>query len=114
MQAKVRALERRIENIKQKLTALGDLRPGSLSEQYNICGNPTCRCKADPPQKHGPDYQLSWTRKGRSRTRCVGRSELATVRRQRKSCERLRSLMDEWIELAIELSDLKFRQAKER
>ena len=114
MQAKVRALERRIENIKQKLTALGDLRPGSLSEQYNICGNPTCRCKADPPQKHGPYYKLSWTRKRRSRTRFVGRSELATVRIQMKSYERLRSLMDEWIELAIELSDLKFRQAKER
>ncbi|MGC9328602.1 MAG: DUF6788 family protein [Candidatus Hinthialibacter sp.] len=29
------------------------MRPGALSQQYNVCGNPRCRCK-DPqhPQKH--------------------------------------------------------------
>ena len=112
MKAEVRALERRIERVKQELAALGDLRPGSLSEQYNVCGNPTCRCKADPPQKHGPYYQLSWTRKRRSRTRFVGRSELASVRAQMKNYQRLQSLVDQWIELAIELSDLKLKEAK--
>ena len=45
------------------LAALGDLRPGSLSIQYNVCGSPGCRCKADPPVKHGPYYQVSYTRK---------------------------------------------------
>jgi hypothetical protein len=44
-------LERQIEKTKQ---ALGDMRPGSLSTQYNVCGKLGCRCKADPPQKHGP------------------------------------------------------------
>ena len=47
-------LEQRIQSIKREIAALGDLRPGALSMQYNICGNPSCRCKADPPLKHGP------------------------------------------------------------
>jgi len=47
------AAERRIDAIKRQIVALGRLRPGTLSQQYNVCGNPTCRCKADPPQKHG-------------------------------------------------------------
>src|SRR5437867_4566087 len=44
-------LEERIQSIKGKIAALGDLRPGAMSLQYNICGNPSCRCKADPPVK---------------------------------------------------------------
>ncbi len=51
---KIRALEAEIAEIKRQLAAIGDLRPGTLSEQYNVCGNPKCRCKADPPRKHGP------------------------------------------------------------
>jgi len=48
------------EQIKAELAALGEMRPGSLSRQYNVCGKPNCRCK-DPqnPQRHGPCYQLS-------------------------------------------------------
>ena len=112
MKARIRALERRIASIKLKLAAVGELRPGSLSEQYNVCGNATCRCKADPPQKHGPYHQLSWTRKRRSGTRFVRRSELATVQTQIKNYERLQGLVDQWVELSIELTDLKLKEAK--
>ena len=45
------------------------MHPGSLREQYNVCGKAGCRCK-DPkkPQKHGPYYQLSYTWRGKSST----------------------------------------------
>lgn len=46
-------LTRRTERIKTQLATLGDLRPGTLTEQYNTCRTPGCRCKADPPQRHG-------------------------------------------------------------
>ena len=59
-------LEKQIEETKKTLVALGDMRPGSLSKQYNVCGKPGCSCKADPPKKHGPYYQVSYTRKGKS------------------------------------------------
>jgi hypothetical protein len=59
-------IERQIEKIKRDLVALGDLRPGSLSTQYNVCGTPRCRCKASPPEKHGPYYQISFARNGKS------------------------------------------------
>ncbi len=112
MTASVHALERRIDKIKQQFAAVGDLRPGSLSEQFNVCGNPSCRCKADPPQKHGPYQQLSWTRKRKSKTRFVTRSELTNVRAQLENYERLQNLVDQWVELSIELCDLKLKQAK--
>ena len=114
MKGRERVLEHRIERIKRDLQALGDLRPGSLSEQYNVCGVEGCRCKASPPKKHGPYYQLSFTRKGKSTSRFVRREEVAVVRRQLKSYVKLRALVDEWIDAAMELSTLRLEQQRGR
>jgi hypothetical protein len=112
MAANVRTLERRIERIKQKLSALDDLRPGHLSEQYNVCGNPRCRCKADPPQKHGPYSQLGWTRKGKSTTRFIRKPDVSTIQTQLRNHEQLQSLVDQWIDASIQLCDLKLEQSR--
>ena len=114
MKGRERVLERRIERIQRELQGLGDLRPGSLSEQYNVCGVEGCHCKASPPKKHGPYYQLSFTRKGKSTTRFVRRGEVTTVRRQLKNYAKLRALVDEWIDAAMELSTLRLEQQRER
>ncbi len=107
-------LERRIERIKGNLHTLGELRPGSLSEQYNVCGVAGCQCKASPPKKHGPYYQLSFTRKGKSTSRFVRREEVAVVRRQLKNYSKLRALVDEWIDASTELSTLRVEQLRDR
>ena len=106
-------LERRIERIKSDLHALGELRPGSLSEQYNVCGVAGCQCKASPPKKHGPYYQLSFTRKGKSTSRFVRREEVTVVRRQLKNYSKLRALVDEWIDASMELSALRVEQLRD-
>ena len=108
------SLEARIENLKQAIVRLGDLRPGKLSQQYNVCGKADCRCKADPPQKHGPYYQLSFTRNGKSSTQFVRKEDLAVVRQQLSNYQRLRELIDRWITLGMELSRLKLEQPSER
>jgi hypothetical protein len=100
-------LERQIEKVKRDLAALGDLRPGSLSTQYNVCGTPGCRCKADPPEKHGPYYQISFSRKGKSSSKFVKQEDLPAIRKQLKNYERMKELMDRWIDLATELSNLR-------
>ena len=100
-------LSQRIEQIKTNLVKLGDLRPGTLSEQYNTCRTPSCRCKADPPHKHGPYHQLSYTRNGRSRTEHVRPEDLATVQAQLRNYTKLRNLVEEWIDTAIELDRLR-------
>ena len=100
-------LQRQIEKVKRDLGALGDLRPGSLSTQFNVCGSPGCRCKADPPVKHGPYYQVSYTRKGKSSTKFVKKQDLPEVRKQLKNYQRMKLLMEKWIDLAIELSILR-------
>lgn len=106
-------IERQIEKVKRDLVALGDLRPGSLSTQYNVCGSPGCRCKASPPEKHGPYYQVSFTRKGKSSSKFVKKKDLPAIRKQLKNYERMKLLMDRWIDLATELSNLRLTKEKD-
>ena len=103
MSSEDQSLEQKIDAIKRELVKLGPLQPGSLSQQYNVCGKAGCRCKADPPQKHGPYHQISYTRKGRSSSRFVTRDALPLVKQQLLNYERLRELVDRWIELSTRL-----------
>ena len=104
-------LERRIATLKAQLMAVGDLQPGSLSEQYNVCGTPGCHCKADPPRKHGPYYQVSFTWQGQSKSQFVRREQVARVRQHLRNYQRLRTLVDQWIATGLELSRLRLAEA---
>ena len=104
-------ITRKIEHLKQQLAELGPIHPGSLSEQYNVCGKRDCRCK-DPkdPQKHGPYYHLSFTWRGKSRTLFVRAERLAEMREKLANYKRFRELTDEWVDLVVELE----QQERER
>ncbi len=107
-------IARQIAQRKQQLLALGPLPPGSISEQYNVCGTPGCRCK-DPenPRKHGPYYQLSFTWRGKSSTRFVKPDQVAAMREKVSNYKRLRALVNEWVELAVELERVEREAAKQ-
>jgi hypothetical protein len=100
-------LQKRIKEIQGQLSRLGSMRPGSLSEQYNVCGTPGCRCK-DPqnPQRHGPYYHLNYSWQGRSRTEFVRAAEVEVVRRQLETYKLFRSLCSEWVALSLEVAQL--------
>ena len=106
------SLEKRIQKIKQQIGKLGDLRPGALSQQYNVCGSPGCQCKASPPIKHGPYYQISFTRHGKSSSQFVREEDLDQVQQQLDNYRQLRQLVDEWITLSAELSSLRLRKKR--
>lgn len=101
-----REIDNRIAAIKSELVALGPLHPGSISRQYNVCGAASCRCKADPAQRHGPYYQLSYAHRSRSTSTFVRDCDLAEVEQQLQTHERLRALVDEWVALSVERARL--------
>jgi hypothetical protein len=95
-------IEKRIETIKAKLTAIDEMRPGSLSRQYK-----------DPANQSGAYYQLSYTRDMKSRTEYIARDALDDVRRQLDNYKRFKELTAEWVDLSIEHSRLKMKLARE-
>ena len=106
-------IQHQIEAVKKQLAELGPMHPGSLSEQYNVCGNPGCRCK-DPkePQRHGPYYQLSYTWRGKSSTRFVRQESVAKMQEKVSNYKRFRELVNECVDLSLELEQLERAQAK--
>ena len=107
MKANIRLqhLERQISQIKRQLMDLGPLHPGSLSQQYNVCGKAGCRCKARPkPHRHGPYYKISYVFRGRFSSRFVPRQQVKAVRVELANYKRLRKLIDAWVEVALRLA----------
>jgi hypothetical protein len=107
------SLEKKILSIKKQLLNLGDMHPGSLTEQLNICGNPKCKCK-DPenPQKHGPYYNLSFVLKGKSTSRFIKSADVAEIKKQVANYKKFKVLIEEWKTVAAELAKLKISEAK--
>ena len=102
---RVQQIEQQIGQIKRKLLVLGPLHPGSLSQQYNVCGKPGCRCKARPkPHRHGPYYKVSYVFRGRFTSRFVPSQQVRTVRVELANYKRLRKLTEVWVELALRLA----------
>ena len=111
----IATLEKKLITIKRKIAEIGDIRPGSLSEQYNVCGNSSCRCKADPPKEHGPYFKITATGNGKSTCRFVKEDELPVIEDQLKNFKQLRTLVDEWIELGTQIADMRLtREPKEK
>ena len=111
MQAK--RIEAQIEKVKAELLKIGEMRPGSLSQQYSSCQKPGCKC-VDPvrPQKHGPFYQLSYSQRGKSSTQFVRPQFVPEVRKQLAAYKKFKALTEKWIALALELSKLKMEEAR--
>jgi hypothetical protein len=76
-------LEAERDRLYAQLSAVGDFRRGSVSENYRKCGKPNCACAQPGHRGHGPRFL--WTRSARGRG-TVGRQlaagEVAKVRRE--------------------------------
>lgn len=110
----LKKIERKIESTKKLLMNIGEMRSGSLSKQYNICGKAGCRCKDKKnPKKHGPYYQLSYSNKGRSTSQFIKDEFLEDTKIQIKNYKKFKELTGLWVELALEYAKLKIEIAKE-
>lgn len=76
-------LEARRDWLYARLSAVGDFRRGSVTENWRRCGKPNCVCAALDHPGHGPRFL--WTR-SQGRRKRVGRQlaagEVAKVRRE--------------------------------
>ena len=106
--AKIVAVEKRLIRIRSEITAIGSFLPGSITKQYNVCGNKNCKCK-DPvnPKKHGPCFQLAFYKKGKHSTAFIPKEIAKDVKNEVQNYKRAKKLMDLWINLQLEAAMLK-------
>ena len=98
---RLQQIERRIARIKEALSHIGPMRPGSLTRQYK-----------DRKNKTGAYWQISYTRQMKSRTEYVRKEWVPEIRRQVATHKRFKRLIDEWIDLSIERSKLTMQIAE--
>lgn len=92
-----------VEQLKQKLLSLGPVLPGSISEQWNVCGTPGCRCKdSNNPKKHGPYYQLSFSIGGRSSSMFIKKEDLAEARKRVQRHQEFKKLITDLVRAYVE------------
>ena len=99
-------LERRLERLsadyeaaKRKLTDIGYTCEGSLVERYTTCNNPNCRC-SDPEQRHGPYWQLSWKRGGKTISKLLSAEDAALYREWIDNRRRLEAALEQMRDLS--------------
>jgi len=102
-QKRIQQLEQRIGRIKKALLEIGPMRPGSLTRQYK-----------DPKSRGGAYWQISYTRRMKSRTEYVRPEWVKEMRRQTATHKRFKRLVDQWIDLGIEHSQLTMQMAESK
>jgi hypothetical protein len=100
--ARLAELEARRARLLERLAAVGDLRRGSVSENWRRCGKPSCRRCAEPGSRgHGPRWLWTRTVPGRG---TIGRQlraeELDKVRAELASYQRFAALAEEIAEVS--------------
>jgi len=77
--------------------------PGSLVQRTTRCGTPSCRCHADPAQRHGP--YPSWIRKveGKTVTPTLSADQAERYQAWFDNTRRLRELVNELEALSVQV-----------
>jgi len=100
-------IDGKIFRLIEALRALGPMHPGSLSQQYHVCGKPGCKCcAAQNPSPHGPYAKLTYVYHGKSHCRFVRAESVSEVTALVEAFKTFRRLTDEWVALAIERARL--------
>ena len=102
-QKRIQQIEQRIDRIKKALLEIGPMRPGSLTRQYK-----------DPQNQTGAYWQISYTRRMKSRTEYVRQECVKELRRQIANHKRFKRRVDQWIDLSIEHSRLTMQIAESK
>ena len=97
----LKTIEIQIKKIKNTLKKIGDMRPGSLTEQFK-----------DPKKKIGAYYQLSYTLNMKSKTEYIKKAYVKKIRRQIVNYKKFRQLNEELVMLGIERSRMDMKSDK--
>ena len=99
-------LEQRHRALLADLAKLGLVLRGTIEQRLTRCGNPTCRCRADPPKLHGPYWK--WTRKvaGKTVSATLSPPQAARCRNWSHNMRKLDRIVGELQQIGLRAAEL--------
>jgi hypothetical protein len=92
MPKSMEALEQQRAALADQISALGDLRCGSVTSTSGRCGKPNCHCHLPKDSGHGPNLRLTYKVHGKTVTESLPNP--ATVRKAEREIAEFRKLQD--------------------
>jgi len=96
-------IKNEIQIIKTQLQNIGDMRPGSLTKQFRNREKGT-----------GAYFQISYTHNMKSKTEYVRPQFVKEIRQQIRNHKKFKMLIEKWVALAIQYSQLSMKEQIER
>jgi hypothetical protein len=93
-------LEAERDRLYAQLAATGDVRRGSVTENYRKCGKPNCACAQPGHRGHGPRFLWTRTARGqKTRGRQLAAGEVAKVRMELERYAGFSALTEQIVEV---------------
>jgi hypothetical protein len=105
-------LEAQRDGLKVQISALRDLRPGSLVERYRKCGKRTCHCAQPGDPGHGPSWSLTRGIKGKTATKIIPEVLVPQTREQIAEYDRLRALTRDLVEVSEKICNARIGERR--
>ncbi len=104
MTESLQVLERKRSAVLEKIAALGDLRPGSLTTTRGKCGKSECCCKQPDHPGHGPHWRITYKAEGKTRTESLyEQAAIQKVEREIDEFRRFQQLSREFVGLSTQI-----------
>ena len=84
--------------LRRKIAGFDHVCSGNLRQRYTVCGTANCRCKATPPEPHGPYFYWSRLLEGKVVQRVLSAEQAKVVAKGIENYRKIRGLLREWEE----------------
>ena len=110
MATRLATYERRYQALTAKLADIGFISPGSLVVRETSCGKHGCRCRADPPRRHGPYHQWSRAVAGKTVSRRLTEPEADLYRQWIANRRHLEQIIAEMAKISAAAGEILLHQ----
>ena len=98
------------DQLKERISQVGEMRPGSLVARFRKCGKPTCHCAKKGAKGHGPSYSLTHPVAGKTHTRIIPAGPAVDrTQQQVEEYRRFRELVQQLVTVSEQICDLQLR-----
>jgi len=102
---RLRPFRKKYARVRARVQQVGFVVRGSIDRRRLQCGKPSCRCRQDPSQWHGPYYLVTWKEGGKTVCRVLPSGMVPLYRKWVSNARALDLVLDQMREISRDAAD---------